>query len=162
MTMKDFTLRVCRYGDLERVLALERIAFADSAYTRFDFVYFLGWARSGFTVATKDDLILGYVIALGKEGAGMIQSIAVSPEFREKGIGAALMRFAVDYLSRYEQIYLLVDPNNAAAISLYRRFSFTETGRISRWYYRNGHDAIEMVRTRAAPGNQTAVQERAE
>jgi ribosomal protein S18 acetylase RimI-like enzyme len=35
---------------------------------------------------------------------------------------------------------------NLAAISLYRKHSFKETGRIFRGYYPNGNDGVEMMR----------------
>jgi ribosomal-protein-alanine N-acetyltransferase len=151
----DFTLRACRYRDLNHILALEEVAFADSPYSRPDFIYLLRRARDGFMIAEEDGRLLGYVIAVGEGGVGMIQSIAVSPEFRKKGVGEVLMKSAVDHLAKYEQICLLVDTNNMAAISLYYKFSFEETGRIIKGYYRNGDDAVEMVRTKAAPGNQS-------
>lgn len=139
---------------------MEEASFADSPYRRLDFIYFLGRSRGGFTIAKGDDRLLGYVIAMGEEGVGIIQSIAVSPEFRGRGVGDALMKSAVDYLAQYERIRLLVDLNNTVAISLYRKFSFRETGRIIKGYYRNGNDAVEMVRTRVAPENQMTVEKR--
>jgi ribosomal-protein-alanine N-acetyltransferase len=74
----------------------------------------------------------------------------VAPEFKRKGVGEALMKTAIKHLVDYGEIYLLVDASNTAAISLYHRFSFRETGRIRRRYYRNGSDAVEMVRANHA------------
>ena len=156
--MDDFALRACLYTDLDRLLAVEEASFEDGPYSRFDFIYFLGRARDGFKIAEEGDRLLGYVIAMGEEGVGMIPSIAVSPEFRRRGIGEALMESAVDHLANYERICLLVNPDNTAAISLYHKFSFIETGRIIRGYYRNGDDAVEMVRTRVELGNETTVE----
>jgi ribosomal-protein-alanine N-acetyltransferase len=145
--MNELTLRPCRYEDLGRVLALEEASFADSAYRMIDFEYFMERAGDGFTVAEEGGRLLGYVIAIDRGGEeGMIASVAVSPESRGKGIGEALMKAAVGRLGKDERIFLLVDPSNAAAISLYHKFSFRETGRVFREYYRNGADAIEMVR----------------
>lgn len=160
--MNDFALRACRYRDLDRVLALEEASFADNPYRRLDFVYFLEVSRGGFTIAEENDRLLGYVIAVGEEGEGFIQSIAVSPESRGRGVGDALMRSAVDHLVGYKQIRLLVDSNNAVAISLYRKFSFRETGKTIKGYYQSGDDALEMVRTMVSSGNRatTTLRER--
>jgi ribosomal protein S18 acetylase RimI-like enzyme len=64
-------------------------------------------ARDGFIVACKKDLVVGYVIATDRAGEGLIQSIAVSPEFRQRGIGEMLMRSAMGHLARrFERVYL--------------------------------------------------------
>jgi len=145
--MNGLTLRACRYGDLNRVLAIEKAAFPDSPYSRLDFAFFLARPGSDFTVAVLDGQSVGYVIAVSNASGGMIQSIAVSPDFRRGGIGEALMKSALGSLSKYREVYLLVERNNVAAISLYRKFSFKETGTVREGYYRNGADAIEMVRS---------------
>jgi len=146
--MSYFTLRECEPQDLDHILALERDSFAESAYVRDDFVYLMGRARDGFTVAVGNGRLLGYVIAVGEGRTGTIQSIAVSTDFRRKGVGEALMKSAIHYLSVFERIWLLVGSNNSAAISLYHKLCFKETGRIIKGYYRNGDDAVEMVRLR--------------
>jgi ribosomal protein S18 acetylase RimI-like enzyme len=112
-----------------------------------DFIYFLWHARDGFMVAKKGECVLGYVIGIGRGSIGVIQSIAVSPESRRKGIAESLMKSAIAHLTDFGEIYLLVDSSNVAAIALYHKFFFRETGRIIEHYYRNGGDAVEMVRT---------------
>jgi len=148
--MSSFALRECRPQDLDNVVALEQDSFADSAYAKDDFAYLMERAKGGFTVAVEGGRLLGYVIAVGEGRTGIIQSIAVATEFRRKGVGEALMRSALQYLSAFECIWLLVNSNNAVAMSLYRKLSFRETGRIIKGYYRNGDDAVEMARTREA------------
>jgi ribosomal protein S18 acetylase RimI-like enzyme len=92
----------------------------------------------------------------------MIPSIAASPEFRRRGFGEALMKFSLDHLAECERTCLSINSNNTTAISLYHRLSFKETGRIIKGYYRSGDDAVEMVRTRVALGNQVTVKNGAE
>ena len=150
--MSDYVLRTCRHRDLEQVVDLEKVAFAESAYGMLDFIYFLWHARDGFIVAKKGERVLGYVIGIGRGDIGVIQSIAVSPEFRRKGIAESLMKSAIAHLVDFEEVYLLVDSSNEAAIALYHKFFFRETGRIIQRYYRNGGDAVEMVRTGAREG----------
>ena len=131
---------------MREILAVEKAAFPDSPYSWPEFVYFLTWPGVGFTVAVTDERLVGYVTSTGASDRGMIQSIAVSPEYRKRGIGRALMKSALEHLSMYERVYLLVDRDNVAAISLYHMFAFKETGKVMRGYYKNGNDAIEMVR----------------
>jgi len=139
-------LRACEFGDLDQVGRIEKASFPERPYSRLDFASFLLLARERFVVASLDGLVVGYVIATGGR-EGSIQSIAVLPENRGKGIGEELLRSAIDHLAgRSERVTLLVDAGNGSAIRLYRRLSFTETGKVIKRYYPNGGDALEMAR----------------
>jgi ribosomal-protein-alanine N-acetyltransferase len=142
-----YVLRPFELEDLGQVSKVEEASFPERPYTKVDFLSCLLIARGGFIVASRDSSVVGYVIAMGKGGAGVIQSIAVSPESRGKGIGEALMRAAVEYLAlRFRRVVLLVDAKNEKAIRLYHRLSFLETGRKIEDYYPNGDDAVEMAK----------------
>jgi [ribosomal protein S18]-alanine N-acetyltransferase len=142
-----YLLRACELKDLGQVGRIEKASFPERPYTRLDFAYFLLVARDGFIVASKDGLVVGYVIATSQGREGAIQSIAVSPESRGEGVGEALMRAAMGRLAgKSETVRLLVDANNESAIRLYRRLSFEETGKVVKRYYPNGNDALEMAR----------------
>lgn len=142
-----YVLRTCEFRDLDQVNQVEKASFPDRPYSKVDFVSYLLIAGEGFIVACKDGSVIGYVIAMRQGREGMIQSIAVSPEFRRKGIGEMLMKSAISRLTgRFKRLYLLVDANNERAIRLYHKLSFSETGKIIKKYYPNGDDAVEMVR----------------
>jgi ribosomal-protein-alanine acetyltransferase len=126
---------------------VEKASFPERPYSRLDFVSLLLIAREGFIVASKDGLVVGYVIATSQGREGAIQSIAVSPDFRREGIGETLMRSAINHLAgKSDRIRLLVDVDNQSAIRLYHKLSFEETGKVVRKYYPNGNDAIEMAK----------------
>ncbi|WP_459711457.1 N-acetyltransferase family protein [Paraburkholderia sp. 2C] len=61
----------------------------------------------------------------------MTLGIGCEAAFRRQGIGAMLMRFAIDFAleNGIEWIDLFVFGDNAAAIALYKRFGFSESGR---------------------------------
>lgn len=141
------TVRRCEMADLSQVSRVERESFPDRPYTRLDFVAYLLIAREGFIVASDRGSVVGYVIAVSQGREGSIQSIAVSPEARGKGVGEMLMRSAIDHLSgRSSRVRLLVAASNGAAINLYRKLSFEETGKVIPRYYPSGDDALEMAR----------------
>ena len=147
MPLSGFLLRAFEFGDLGQVIQVERASFPERPYGKLDFVSCLLLAREGFVVACVGGSAVGYVIAMRQGREGMIQSIAVSPELRQKGVGEALMRSAIGHLSgRFRRAYLLVDSNNEPAIRLYRKLSFSETGKVIKEYYPNGGDAVEMAR----------------
>lgn len=147
MPPSDYVLRACEFRDLAQVGEIERASFPERPYTMLDFAAYLLIARDGFIVASKDGSVMGYVIALSQRREGSIQSIAVSPESRGKGVGELLMRSAIDHLTgKSDRVHLLVDVENESALRLYRKLSFEETGRVVRKYYPNGDDAVEMSR----------------
>ena len=76
-----------------------------------------------------------------------IVSLAVHPDFRQRGVAQALMRHTLRVLARggIRRAELMVRPGNAAGRQLYRSFGFREVRRVSR-YYENGGDGILMVR----------------
>jgi len=147
MPPSGYVLRPFELRDLGQVGKVEEASFPERPYSRLDFVSCLLIARKGFIVACKDGSVIGYVIAMGQGGEGLIQSIAVSPESRGKGIGEMLMKSATEHLAgKFSRVFLLVDADNEKAIRLYRRLSFRETGRVIERYYPNGDDAIEMAK----------------
>ena len=143
--MLDLTVRPCRHQDIDQVVVLEKACFPDGPYTKLEFLLLLAQCGDGFLVADDGSKVLGYVTTIIENGIGLVMSIAVSPKFRRKGIGDSLLISAINHLAKCERIWLLVDEKNAAAISLYHKHSFSETGRIVKGYYPNGNNAIEMA-----------------
>jgi ribosomal-protein-alanine N-acetyltransferase len=146
-TTNDLALRIFEREDLDQVVAIEKACFPERPYTRDEFLLLMTQAGGGFLVAENDGTVVGYVTTVIEGGVGLIMSIAVSPQFRRRGIGDSLMKSALNHLSWCEGIWLLVDQKNVAAISLYHKHSFCETGRLIKGYYPNGDDAVEMIRT---------------
>ena len=145
--MGDFALRNCTLDDLDQVCEIEAASFPGDAYPKSVFLFYVVTVRDGFIVACQGEKVVGYVIATHRRGQGLIQSVAVSPGFRRRGVGRMLMESAMGHLAkRFERVYLQVDANHAATISFYHGLSFKETGRVLKGYYPNGDDAVEMVR----------------
>jgi ribosomal-protein-alanine N-acetyltransferase len=139
-------IRPCRQEDLDQILEIEREAFPDP-YDRFTFTQLLAMEPGGFLVAEGGGHVLGYIAAASKADDAIIYSIAVRAGTQRRGIGRLLMEAELDYLSKkVARVYLQVSVNNTAAIALYKRFLFTETRRL-RKYYSNGDDAILMYLT---------------
>jgi len=66
----------------------------------------------------------------------MIANVAVHPQYQRQGIGRALVRRALRFLRPrgVDGIWLQVDENNQAAISLYQQEGFREQTRRTTWY----------------------------
>jgi ribosomal protein S18 acetylase RimI-like enzyme len=86
-------------------------------------------------VCESDGHIVGYTVAaLGysTEYGGMsvmIEDLCVVADMRGRGIGEKLLRFVeTRYRKKAVRLRLEVEPNNARAISLYRKLGFGEVG----------------------------------
>ena len=107
------------------------------------------WQLEGTLVAFAGGDIVGSLsVEVSRFGFGEI-GMAVAREWRGRGVGSALLSTAIDWAREHglHKLSLSVFPHNAAAISLYRKFGFTEEGRRVKHYRRaSGElwDAIEM------------------
>jgi len=83
----------------------------------------------------------GFVLSRLAADEAEILTVAVDPTLRGYGVGRDLMREHLGRatLSGARAIFLEVDPDNVAAIALYRRFGFRDVGRRP-GYYRRGDD----------------------
>lgn len=78
-------------------------------------------------------------------------SIAVTPKWRGKGVGKALLAAAFDdlMLSPARRMFLEVDEQNAAAIALYEKLGFARIGSRKGYYPRpDGSAATALVMSR--------------
>ena len=123
------------------------------------------WSASSLELLTNEGIGVGYLLTVpaapGSEPAvaayggmlitvdeGQITNIAVHPDHRRKGYGAAitraLLRHAKD--ARLESVSLEVRASNTAAIALYESFGFTERGRRRNYYDLPKEDALILTR----------------
>lgn len=108
-----------------------------------------------FLVCVEDDLageeevmsrVTGYIgLYLSFEEAS-VTNVAVSPSFRKKGYGEALVTAAKEAVREAgaECIFLEVRQSNEPAISLYKKLGFEELGIRKRFYEHPVEDAIIM------------------
>ena len=90
---------------------------------------------------TEDGTLAGYVFYQWGEGPlklkrkkGVIYDLYVRPQFRNRGMGSALLKNALDDLKRrgVEIVQLTVMSKNNRALNLYKKYGFTETLKIMR------------------------------
>ena len=108
-----------------------------------------------FLVCVEDDLagkeevmsrVTGYIgLYLSFEEAS-VTNVAVSPSFRKKGYGEALVTAAKEAVREAgaECIFLEVRQSNEPAISLYKKLGFEELGIRKKFYEHPVEDAIIM------------------
>ena len=102
--------------------------------------------NSIYIVAKNDNKIVGFAgIKLIFDEAN-IMNIVVKKEMRGKKIGSILLEnlIIISKTKNAKTITLEVNVNNIPAISLYKKYNFTEIGRRKK-YYNNSEDAIIML-----------------
>lgn len=103
--------------------------------------------RHVFLVAECGDEVLGYVGLMHVLDEGYISNVAVSPDCRRQGIGAALIAELTRRAGRLELAFLTLEAraSNAPAIRLYEKMGFRQVGRRKRYYRRPEEDAVLMT-----------------
>ena len=107
------------------------------------------WTLDGTFVAVADGEVVGSLhLERSRHGFGEI-GMAVTREWRGRGVGSALLAAAIESARErgLHKLSLAVFPHNAAGIALYRKFGFVEEGRRIKHYRRSSGelwDAVEM------------------
>ena len=138
-------VRKATLSDIPAVAALERAEFPDGAdegmLTRL-------WKTDGGVIlaAGERDALLGYVWARFVLDEGEIGNIAVAPERRRCGVGAALLGalFAESERRGAAVLRLEVRESNLAARRLYEKNGFEIVGKRKNYYEKPAEDAILM------------------
>ncbi len=102
---------------------------------------------SRYFIALVDQKRVGYIGSWLTVPNAEILNLFVIEEFRGKGIGKRLVKevLRVCLEEKIKMITLEVRVSNQRAITLYKELGFTK-GAIRKTYYRDGEDAILMVK----------------
>lgn len=145
--MREPVIRRMHMADLDAVVAIEKATFAHP-WTRADYEGELTRNTAArYLVAEKDGVVAGFAGAWIILDESHITNIAVAEPFRRQGIGGAMTRALLQYLSNLGAVYatLEVRESNCAAQRMYERLGFIRVGRRKRYYEDNGEDAFIMV-----------------
>jgi ribosomal-protein-alanine N-acetyltransferase len=139
-----FVIRTAELRDFFKLQSLEKLCFQADAWPWIDILAALTFPETVRIVLESQAELVGFVIGDRRRhrDLGWIASIAVHPDYRRQGIGAALLKTCERALDT-SQIRLSLRPSNEGALELYRKHGYIE---IDRWrrYYRDGEDAMVM------------------
>jgi len=143
---QSVTIREMKESDLEEILAIEKVSFADP-WSRRLFKETLSFPHSvNFVLQGATGAVLGYInfYLIGEE-AHML-NLAIHPGWRKKGLASQLLNHAIDFLKqrRATHFFLEVREGNLGAIRLYSKFGFEHIGRRKRYYVETNEDALVM------------------
>jgi N6-L-threonylcarbamoyladenine synthase len=132
-------------SDLDAVLAIERASFP-APWTSGMFASELASPDSVWLVAEDPSGLLGYGGAYLAPDAAHIMNLAVRPEERGVGLGAAVLAALIDAVRARgaSRLTLEVREGNGAAIGLYESAGLLTCGVRPRYYPETGEDSLVM------------------
>ncbi len=149
--MSDFVVRKLLEQDIPAVLALEQSLSTAPHWRQQDYEACLRSQNGIFShrlafVLESDGVPAGFVVAARVTDEAELESICIAAGKQRHGAGTRLLSALLQELktSGIRRVFLEVRSSNAAAIALYHRFNFVQTGRRPRYYSSPEEDAIHM------------------
>ena len=151
-----FGIRSATEFDLPKVAALANRAPGAPAWTEGHYAEYARPDEPGsalrrvLLVAVAGAEIAGFLAGTVVCGEAELESVAVAPEFRRRGIGLALLDRFHQWCrdARAEAVRLEVRRSNVAAQALYRAAGYVVSGERARYYTHPSEDAVLMQRGR--------------
>lgn len=148
-------IRRCDPSDIIPVMEINLKTLPEH-YSDYFYESLLAELPEAFLVAEVENKLVGYIMCkieygfsnfkkLGFVKKGHVVSVAVLPDYRQKGIGRALVEESMMgvKLKKSDELYLEVRCSNNEAIRLYEKLGFVIKQRLKA-YYRDGEDAYLM------------------
>jgi ribosomal protein S18 acetylase RimI-like enzyme len=136
--MVDTIIRPVEVDDLGTVAILDRQVFGKHSYS---FLCLRQMMDIGHLLLAAEDCsgeIIGYTVGAIEMGnkRGWILALAVQNANRRQGIATKLTNYIIEMLDDLgaTSIVLTVDPDNRAAINLYRKMGFCKVGEESDYF----------------------------
>lgn len=140
-------VRAATRDDVRAIVAIEARSFSNP-WSADSFHAFLARETARILVACRGPAVVGYAIIAWVLDEAELANIAVTPEARAQGIGAALLDRALAELATLgiQTVHLEVRGANVVAQQLYGSRGFAPVGRRARYYDNPVDDAILMRR----------------
>ncbi len=126
-----------------QIAALERRCFSDP-WSETSVASELENPLSLWLVALEDETVLGYIGSQTVFDESDVMNLAVSPDRRREGLGAALLQALESRLlaQGVRVLALEVRASNAPALALYQSRGFSQAGLRKNYYTRPKEDAL--------------------
>jgi [ribosomal protein S18]-alanine N-acetyltransferase len=144
----DFLIRGMYVEDIPAVLAIDRASFPNP------------WPESTYRYELLENRVAHVLVVIDRSSAEVIgvagywlvvdeahiSTFAVRPDWRNRGVGAALLLGLLREAAELGATSALLEvrAGNGPAQALYRRFGFRKVGRRKGYYKDNGEDALLM------------------
>lgn len=149
---KTIKIRKAKITDFIAIAALDRIAWLDNKCSEFipdgEHVWRI-WVEHALVYCAENndgDIVAAILAFPTQQNSYCVHKVFVAKEFKAKGIGSKLFACllkALDSLSVTS--FLTVDPENSAAIALYKKWGYTSSVLV-KGYYRPEEDRLVLTR----------------
>jgi ribosomal-protein-alanine N-acetyltransferase len=144
---KAFDIREAESKDVAAIAEIETLCFSPP-WSLEDFLYEIERNElAHYLVCLDGPRLIAYAGLWTVLNEGHITNVAVHPDFRGRGAGAALIGALIERARRLwelSEFTLEVRASNVAAIRLYQNAGFREEGRRRRYYTNPTEEAIIM------------------
>jgi len=107
-------------------------------------------SREVYLAVVKDEIVGFIVLIMSGAFVGYIQTVGVMPEWRDRGIGSKLLKFAEDKIfAKAPNVFMCVSSFNKKAQKLYKKLGYEVIGELKD-YIVSGHSEI-LLRKSIAP-----------
>jgi [ribosomal protein S18]-alanine N-acetyltransferase len=139
-------IRPLESRDIEAILAIQVACPEIAQWTMPDYARVARGEMAGW-VCQGDADIRGFLVARPSGSDIEILNLAVRPDARRLGVGASLLREALEWgrAQHAERAILEVRVSNAPALLFYERFDFQVAGRRPRYYASPPEDALLLA-----------------
>ena len=136
-------IRKMTAADVAQIAELEKVCFSDP-WSEKSIASELENDLSVWLVAVEGETVAGYVGSQSVLGETDMMNIAVSPDYRRRGIGEKLVTELVIQLQAEgnRSLMLEVRASNTPAQKLYEKLGFRMVGRRPRYYHNPKEDAL--------------------
>ena len=146
--MSDLMMRAAAEQDIRAMADLDKICLADPWSEEAFREELTENDRASYIAAEIDGKLVGYAGLWAIFDEGHITNVAVSPDYRRRGIGRAIVATLIDAAEEngLNSFTLEVRESNLPAQGLYKEFNFKSAGIRKGYYLDNGENAIIMWR----------------
>jgi ribosomal-protein-alanine N-acetyltransferase len=141
-------IRALESRDIEWVLAIQAVCPEIAQWTMWDYDRVARGEMAGW-VAEENGEVIGFLVGRRVTSDLEILNFAVRADDRRRGIGAELLRAALDWAHAFQAAHAILEvrASNLAALHFYERYRFEVVGRRARYYTAPIEDALLLTAT---------------